>query len=229
MRNRRYDADLFLRERFYALRPSINQISEQPGEIMTRQQMIENYSIERMGKTAAAFNQEKLDWMNGVYMRGLTAEDFTRRAMPFLEKDLPAGITRPLDTAYLRQVLPLVQERARKLTEIPALVKFFFIENLEYDPALLIAKNMTAESTLKALEAALPRLEKLEPYDDAGLEALLRPLAEELGIKAGQLFSALRTAVSGETATPPLFQMMTAMGKERCVKRIREAMGKLRA
>ena len=180
-----------------------------------------------MGKTAAGFNQDKLDWMNGVYMRSLKPEDFAQRALPFLEKGLPASVKRPLDTDYVRKVMPLIQERAKKLAEIPDLVKFFFIEDLKYDAATLIAKGMTPESTLAALEVSLKRLEKLAPFDEAGLETLLRPLAEELGLKAGQLFSVLRTAVTGEIATPPLFQTMTVLGKDRCLKRIGEAILKL--
>jgi glutamyl-tRNA synthetase len=197
-------------------------------EIITRQQFMENFSLERMGKTGAIFNREKLDWMNGVYIRSLPAEDFAQRALPFLEKDLPPSVKRPLDTVYVRKVMPLVQERAKKLVEVAELTKFFFIEDLTYDPKTLIAKNMTAESTVGALKASLEKLEKLSPFDDAGLETLLRPLAEELGLNAGQLFSVLRTAVTGESATPPLFQTMAVLGRERCLKRLAAAVEKLR-
>jgi glutamyl-tRNA synthetase len=196
-------------------------------EIMTRRQIIENFSVERMGKTAAAFNQDKLDWMNGMYVRTLTPGEFTQRAMPFLEKGLPDTIKRPIDKAYAAKVLPLAQDRTKKLTDVAPQVTFFFAEELKYDTQTLIAKNMDPAGTLKIMEVSLNRLQKLPAFDDAGLEALLRPLAEELGVKAGQLFSTLRTAVSGEMATPPLFQMMSALGKDRCVKRIAEAIKKL--
>jgi glutamyl-tRNA synthetase len=165
--------------------------------------------------------------MNGVYIRGLNLDDFARRALPFLEEGLPQSVPRPLDTIYVREVMPLVQERTKKLTEVPELTKFFFTEVLVYDPALLIAKNMTKEATLAVLDESLNRIGQLADFNDAGLETVLRPLAEELGIKAGQLFSILRTAVTGEVATPPLFQTMRVLGKERCLKRIREAIGKL--
>jgi glutamyl-tRNA synthetase len=197
-------------------------------EIMTRRQMIENYSLERMSKTAAAFNQEKLGWMNGVYIRSLSLDDFTQRALPFLEKELPPGIKRPLDIDYVRQIMPLVQERTKKLTEVAAQIKFFFTEELDYDPALLIAKNMDKDATIKALEVSLEKMKQMTSFDEGSLETLLRPLAEELGLKAGQLFSVLRTAVSGELATPPLFQMMVVLGKERCLKRIGEAIAKFK-
>jgi glutamyl-tRNA synthetase len=197
-------------------------------EIMTRQQLIENFTLERMGKTGAIFNKEKLDWMNGVYIRGLDIEDFTQRALPFLEKDLPPSVKRPLDTGYTRKIMPLIKERTKKLTDVPDLVGFFFAEELDYDPALLIAKNMTRESTLAALEVSSQRLSRLTVFTEESLETLLRPLAEELGLKAGQLFSVLRTAVTGETATPPLFQTMVVLGRERCLQRIDEALDKLR-
>jgi glutamyl-tRNA synthetase len=197
-------------------------------EIMTRRQLVDSFSLERIGKTAAVFNIEKLDWMNGVYIRGLAVEDFTQRVLPFLEKGLPEHVKRPLDLSYIRRIVPLVQERARKLTEVPTLTRFFFVENLEYEPTLLIAKNMTPESTLTALEASSPGLSRLSLFDEASLESLLRPLAGELGLKAGQLFSVLRTALTGEIATPPLFQTMVVLGKERCLKRIGEAAAKLR-
>ena len=192
-------------------------------EIMTRQQLIEGFSLERIGKTPAVFNREKLEWMNGVYIRGLGVDDFARRAIPFLEKGLPPAVRRPLDMEYVRRIAPLVQERTKKLTELPELTKFFFVEELEYDPAGLIGKNMTQEDAVRALAAVLPGLEVLPAFDEASLEGLLRPLAEELGLKAGQLFSVLRTAVTGEIATPPLFQTMAVLGKEKCLARIAAA------
>jgi glutamyl-tRNA synthetase len=197
-------------------------------EIMTRQQLVANFSPERIGKTAAVFNIEKLDWMNGVYIRSLATDDFARRALPFLDKGLSEHVARPLDIDYVRKIMPLVQDRAKRLTDLPALTGFFFADELDYDPSLLIAKPMDKETTLKALEVSLQRLKEIEVFDEGALEALLRPLAAEMGLKAGQLFSVLRTAVTGETATPPLFQTMVVLGKKRCLKRIDTAWRKLR-
>lgn len=193
-------------------------------EIMTREELIRYFTLERVSKTAAVFNHEKLKWMNGVYIRKLTPEDFAQRCLPFLKKAFP-DIALPND--YVRRVLPLVQERAKILFEVPGLTRYFFTDKLDYDANLLIGKGMTAETTRQALLVAKERLEKLPAFDEQSLEALLRPLTEELGIKAGQLFGALRTAVSGETATPPLFQMMAVLGRERCLERIGDAIQRL--
>ena len=196
-------------------------------EIMSREEIIANFSLERVSRTAAVFNHDKLDWMNGVYIRSLSPEDLVQRALPFLEKGLPAEVKRPLDTDYVREMMPLIQERARTLAETPELAEFLFVDELEYDTSLLIAKNMDRDATIGALEAAEQKLGQLAAFDAESLEAVLRPLAEELGLKTGQLFGMLRTAVTGRTAAPPLFQTMAVLGREQCLKRIGAALDKL--
>jgi glutamyl-tRNA synthetase len=197
-------------------------------ELFTRQELIDNFSLERVSKTDAVFNIEKLTWLNGVYMRKLSPEDFARRAIPFLERDLPAEVKRPLSIEYVKEVLPLIQERVKILKEAAPLSHYFFVDNLAYDTNLLIGKDMTPAATIRALSSAREKLTGQDPFDPSSLEAMLRPLAVELALKTGQLFGALRTAVSGETATPPLFQMMSVLGKDRCLKRIDEAVTKLK-
>ena len=196
-------------------------------EILSRQELIDSFSLERVSRTAAIFNQDKLNWMNGVYIRKLSLEDFTHLAFPFLDKGLPSEVKRPLSIDYVRQIMPLIQERARTLAEVAELAQFFFVDELDYALGLLIGKNMTQESTTEALKTAQQRLEQLKMFDTESLEAMLRPLAVELGLKTGQLFGTLRVAVTGRTAAPPLFQTMAVLGKERCLKRIEAALGNL--
>jgi glutamyl-tRNA synthetase len=198
-------------------------------EMFTRDDLIRSFTLERVGKTPAIFNKEKLNWLNGVYIRKLSPGDFAALALPFLERDLPPEVSRPLARDYVQEVLPLVQERVKLLKEVAPLTRYFFVERLDYDAKLLISKDMAAASTARALAAAREKLESLQPFDAQNLESMLRLLAAELGLKTGQLFGALRTAVSGETATPPLFQMMAVIRKERCLKRIDEAISRLQA
>jgi glutamyl-tRNA synthetase len=196
-------------------------------ELMSRQELIDNFSLERIGRTGAIFNKDKLDWMNGVYIRKLTAEEFFEAAQPYLMTDLDTGKAVIAEEDYVRAVLPLVQERARTLLGVVELTRFFFVDELDYDAGLLIGKNMDRDATARALEAARDRLKPLAKFDNDSLEAVLRPLAPELGLKTGQLFGVLRVAVTGRTAAPPLFETMAVLGRERCMKRIAAALQRL--
>jgi glutamyl-tRNA synthetase len=185
---------------------------DEKAELFSRQQLIENFSLERVSRTAAIFNKEKLDWMNGVYIRGLSVDDLTGRVFPFMEKDLPPEVERPLDINYVRQMVPLIRER---------------ISTLKDAAAMLIGKKMTAETALTALKGAAENLSSLAGFSPDLLEDTLRHLADELGIKTGQLLNVLRVATTGRDAAPPLFETMAVLGKERCLQRIKAALAKL--
>jgi len=195
-------------------------------ELLTRDEIIENFSLERISTTAAVFNREKLDWMNGVYIRGLSLEEFSQRSMFFLESGLPPHVKRPLDSEYVRRIMPLIQDRAKTLAEVPQLVDFFFVDKVDYDSSLLLGKIEHAEA-VKALQATITKLGVLSNWDAASLEDILRPLAEELGLKTGAFFGLLRVAATGRTAAPPLFQTMEVLGKEICLARLNVALSKL--
>jgi len=196
-------------------------------EILSREELVANFSIERISKTGAIFNQEKLRWMNGVYLGELSPEVFLQRIMPLLESGLPDEVERPISEEYVRRIVPLIQERIAALNELATYTDFFFLAALQYDPSLLVGKKMTRQSTLMALNAAHEKLSALDSFDADSLEGMLRPLAEELGLKTGQLFSALRVAVTGRPAAPPLFQTMAVLGKGKCLRRLEAALAKL--
>ncbi len=196
-------------------------------ELMTVKEIIKNFTLGRVNSTGAIFNVEKLDWMNGVYIRDLSIDDFSQRVIPFLERDLPAEVKRPLSLDYVKKIAPLVQERVKKLNEMAELTEFFFTDKLEYDPNILIAKKTTRETTGIILETALNGLDELPEFTEDNLETVLRPMAETLAVKTGQLFGTLRSATSGREVAPPLFQTMAVLGKERCMKRISEALAVL--
>ena len=194
-------------------------------EIMTSEEIQQRFSIERINPTSAVFDKNKLDWMNGVYIRQLSEDELVDKVMPVLEKNLPESVKRPIDRDYVRKVMPLMHERLKTLQEsaLPETTWFFFTDDISYDANLLPDKKLGPEGTLDMLKTVLPKLEALEDFTAEPLEALLRPLAAELGLKAGQVFAPIRTAVSGLTATPPLFGMMEVLGKDKCIRRIKEA------
>jgi glutamyl-tRNA synthetase len=193
-------------------------------ELLSQEELIKHFSLERVGKTAAIFNRDKLEWMNGVYLRKLSLEEFVQQATPFLDRDLPKSVKRPLDSNYVSQVVSLIQERAKTLAEVPQLASFFFLDEPQYDTSLLLGGELSAKSATKAITLALQQLERIKTWDATTLEGILRPLATELNLGTGKLFGLLRVAVTGRTAAPPLFETMAVLGKEKCLKRFNTAL-----
>ena len=196
-------------------------------EILSREELVANFTLDRISKTAAIFNHEKLDWMNGVFLRELSQDELTRKIMPFLESGLPETVKRPVSKKYVSRLVPLIRERINTLAEAAKYADFFFFDELDYETLSLVGKKMTTEITLEALKSAQEKLSSLENFDHNSLEGTLRPLAEKLGLKTGQLFSSLRVAITGRTAAPPLFETMTVLGKDRCLQRLRAAVKRL--
>jgi glutamyl-tRNA synthetase len=189
-------------------------------ELLSREELIKHFSLDRVGKTGAIFNKEKLEWMNGVYLRRLSLAEFVHQAMPFLDRDLPESVSRPLDEDYVGQVLELIQERAKTLAEVPQLAEFFFLDELHYEVCLFLKARVDGKSAIEAITVTRQKFEKLVTWDVGTLEGVLRPLATELNLRTGELFGLLRVAVTGRTAAPPLFQTMAVLGREKCLKRL---------
>jgi glutamyl-tRNA synthetase len=146
--------------------------------------------------------------------------------MPFLERGLSKRVKRPISQDYVRQIMPLIQERMRTLAEGVELASFFFVEELDYKPTTLLERGLTRERALKALKTAKERLADLS-FEASSLEGVLRPLAAELELKTGELFGLLRVTTTGRTAAPPLFETMAVLGRERCLTRIEAALERL--
>ena len=195
-------------------------------DIISRETLVEHFSLERVGKAGAIFDREKFLWMNGVYIRNLSHHELARRVLPFLEKCLSPE-SAAFNQEYLGRIVPLLQERIKTLDEVVDQVAYFFLEELAYDPGLLVQKGMDGEGTRQALDRALEVLTDLHTLDVDVSEERLRALGDELNLSPRQLFGTLRVAITGRTATPPLFQTMEVLGKERCVKRIRAAISLL--
>jgi glutamyl-tRNA synthetase len=174
------------------------------------------------------FNAEKLLWMNGVYIRELPAEELAAKSAPYLE----TALGRRIDNGLLARIVPLVRERIKVMTEIVDMADFFFIEgDLEYEMETLLGKRYAgqADAAAAALDLVVKAISGIDPWEHDGLEAAIRPLAEDLGVKTGDLFGLIRVAVTGKTATPPLFETMALLGRERTLGRLNAARERLRA
>jgi glutamyl-tRNA synthetase len=190
-------------------------------ELLSREELVRHFSLERVGKTAAVFNKEKLEWMNGVYLRRLSLEEFVQQTMPFLDRNLPDSVERPLDRSYVSRVLSLIQERAKTLAEVPQLASFFFVDEVSYDTSLLLKGKLDADSAARAITMTTQKLQEALTWDATALEHILRSAATELNLRTGEFFGLLRIAITGRAAAPPLFQTMAVLGKEICLKRLR--------
>ncbi|MBN2186770.1 MAG: glutamate--tRNA ligase [Dehalococcoidia bacterium] len=196
-------------------------------ELLSQEELIKHFSLERVGKTAAIFNKDKLEWMNGVYLRKLSPEEFAKLATPFLSRDLPSLVKRPLDENYIRQIMPLIQERAKTLAEVPQLADFLFLDDLQYDTGLLLSGGLDSAQAINSIEATVQKLELVQDWDASSLESILRPLATELNLSTRKFFGLLRVATTGRTAAPPLFQTMAVLGKDKCLNRLRGALQRI--
>ena len=197
-------------------------------DVMSIDTLIENFSLERIGRSGAIFDQEKLLWMNGVYIRQLSQEGLADRMMPFLERDLPSEVG-AIDKAHVRSIAPLMQERIKTLGESAERAAYFFQEEIEYDPDLLVQKGMDQGSALRSLRYALEVLAPLKDFDHQSLEETLRAAGKELGLSGRQFFGTLRVATTGKGAAPPLFETMEVLGEKICLERIEAAARKLEA
>ena len=195
-------------------------------DIISRKELVESFSLERIGKAGAIFDMEKLRWMNGVYLRQLSQEELVRQALPFVERHVPDGVPSPTEEE-LGRIIPLVQERMKTLKEAADQTSYFFQEELTYSPDDLVQKGMDVAAARNALQRALGVLESLSGFEAEPMEERLRALGDELGLPARQLFGVLRVATTGRTASPPLFQTMEVLGRERSLKRIRMAIALL--
>ncbi len=195
-------------------------------ELISKEEAIKLFSLDRVNASPVRFAIDKLNWYNGVYIRGLEPRDLAGRCVPFLQKDGLLPDPCPAERfEYLVQLMPMVQERLKLLTDISGWTDFFLQEEIPV-PAreLLIPKKLDVTTALKILNALLETLEGVPAvFGVAELEAALHPLPEKLELKMGDVFMPLRVAVSGKTATPGMYEMLQALGKERVLVRVSKA------
>jgi len=193
--------------------------------IFNRDEAVEKFDLVDVSKNPAAFDPEKLSWMNGEYIRAMDLEDFTVMVRPHVE----SRIGRPLSGSeweVFEEIAPLVQERTKLLPEAGEQVVFLFEDFDNYDAASW-EKVMAKDGVVEVLDAGITALRELDSWDAGSVEAALRALPEELGIGAGKVFQPLRVAVTGSSVSPPLFESIAALGREKTLQRIERARGDL--
>ena len=192
-------------------------------DILSLDQMISGFSLERLNPAPAAVNFDKLDHFNGVYIRALPQAELVKRIKPHFDQ---AGLK--ADEAALLRITPIIQGRIGTLDESVDMAGFFFRPTVEPTPESLIPKGMTASVALAALQKARTLLESLPDLNHPTTEPPMRALADELNLKPGQLFGILRVAITGQTVSPPLFETIALLEKSVVFERLAHAENLLR-
>jgi glutamyl-tRNA synthetase len=175
--------------------------------IMSREQLIERFSLEHVSASPAKFDYDKLDWMNGVYLRALPVEEYAGVLVAYLREQ---GYD--WDEQLIRAAAPLVQEKIAKLGEFPAFAGFLFHD---------IEANVDGDGAVVA--AARDVLAELEPFTAESIETALRAVLDELGLKPRQGFQPIRIAVTGSKISPGLFESIELLGRETTLARLSAA------
>lgn len=190
-------------------------------EQLTLEQLTTEFSLEKVNKSGARFDMKKLNDLNGQYIRRLPDEEFERQ----LRTQLPEA-----DPEILRKTIPLVRDRLNRFEEAPGYMRFFF-EDVDYDTSLLKVKGHTLDGAATMLGELLKWLPAVpdDEFTATALDLRMRATAEQepYNWKASKLFMVVRVALTGSTATPPLFETMEVLGRDICVRRIRTALEKL--
>ena len=179
--------------------------------IMSRDELIERFSLERVVPSPAVFDYQKLDWMNGVYLRALPADEYADVLVAYLREQ---GYE--WDEELVRKVAPLVQDKIAKLGEVPAFAGFFF------GPV----EPQGEPQDGAVLPAAAEALASVEPFEAEPIEAELRALAERLGLKPREAFQPIRLALTGSKVSPGLFESLEVLGKEESLARLGAGSGR---
>jgi glutamyl-tRNA synthetase len=193
-------------------------------EVVTLAQMVERFDLGAVSKNPAVFDTTKLEWMNGVYIRHMSPEAFAADLAELVGADLGRRLS-DSEIQSLVDLAPLVQERAKLLTEVAPQVRFLFVEDLEYDAASW-EKVMTGPEAPTALHGAAIALADA-PWDHDGVEAALRAMLESHELSARKGLQPLRVALTGSSVSPPLFESIVALGRERTIARFTAAAARL--
>ena len=173
-------------------------------EIMSREELVERFTLERVGKSAAVFDYDKLTHLNGVYLRALPPEEYADRLVAYLREQ---GYE--WDEELIRKVAPLVQEKIATLGEFPAFAGFFFAR-----------VESEGEVDGAVLPAASEALTAVEPFEAERIEAALREVAEQLDLKPREAFQPIRLALTGSNVSPGLFESLEVLGREESLSRL---------
>ncbi len=190
-------------------------------ENISMSELVELFNIERVNSSPARFDMKKLEAINGDKIRALTLDDFLSKALPFLIKE--KVITgKPDEVEKVKKALPIIQERIARLKEVVPMLRFLFVERVNFEDGN--EEKLKESQTQEVLQSAISSLEKVSAWNHQEIENALRTaLLEEMGLKPRIAFGPVRIAITGSHISPPLFESMELLGRERSMQRLRAA------
>ncbi|MGC7872636.1 glutamate--tRNA ligase [Desulfosporosinus sp. SYSU MS00001] len=198
--------------------------AEQQSELIAPTQTISAFSLEKVSKTAAVYDVQKLIWLNGQYMTTYDLDRLTLQAIPFfIRAGLINNIEAEENRKYIRDVVNTVRERVRTLGELTEASRYYFQDVVSYDKKGLEKYFVKQEGLMSLLAKGRECLSTLERFDVESVERAYRQLIAELKIKGGTIIHPTRLALTGQTVSPGLFDVMALLGKKKCLERLDKA------
>jgi len=198
--------------------------TEEQSEIISPDQTIPSFELEKVSKTAAVYDVQKLIWLNGQYLTAYNSDALTGQAIPFF---IQAGLISHLEAEekreYIREVVSVVKERVRTLAELAEASRYFFEDIVSYDEKGREKYFLKQEGVAALLSKGSECLSTLDHFDVESVESAYRQLMDDLKIKGGVIIHPTRLALTGRTVSPGLFEVMVLLGKRKCLERLAEA------
>ncbi len=196
-------------------------------EVLTIPEIIKGFSLERVSKSGAIFDIQKLNWLNGYFIRTVSDESLATTILEYWEKYPEMGIYPVPSLSQIIPIIPLIKERVKTLQDVKPLVNFFFSDDIQYNNEDLVQKGTDKETTKHALKTVVLNLSNIQQFNESNIETSLRLSAEEMELKPRQLLGSVRVALSGLEVSPPLFKSIEIIGREKSFERIDNAISKL--
>ena len=194
-------------------------------DVASIDEMISRFDLTTVSKNPAVFDPQKLEWLNGVYIRDMSDDEFVASTLLLVEEDLGRTLSDD-ERAQFMEMVPLIKERTKLLPEVADQVRFLFTDIEKYDEKSW-SKVMETPEALVALDAALAALTPLDEWTTESIESALRQMLTDTGLNARRGFQPVRVAISGSTVSPPLFESLATLGKPETLTRISNARARL--
>lgn len=198
-------------------------------EVMTRGEIASRFEIGRILSHPAKFSAQKLEWMNQQHIMKADEDALAEMMLPYLERreeegGLPEEVDRPIDRSVVKAMVPVLRERIKVLPDVVDLINFLFVDEVDPNPEEMIGRRMDEDMVVTALNSSIDALTSVEPFTTEEIENTLRGLTATTGLKAGQLFTPIRVAMTAKRIAPPLFESIEVLGRERTLARLQKGL-----